>query len=97
MNDIQPIAFVTGYIRGYPTIKTLDPSLVLPPKMALYSYEDVLNAVQAERESCAKLVEDFIKTAELAEWEAKKRDWTFDETWQIKDLMAAIRAKGEVK
>ena len=55
--DIKPIAFITGYVRGYLTIKTLDPSLVLPPKMALYSYEDVLNAVKAEREACADIAD----------------------------------------
>lgn len=54
---MKPIAYITGYLRGHLTIKTLDPSLVLPPKMALYSYEDVLNAVKAEREACAKFVE----------------------------------------
>lgn len=81
-DDIKPIAFVTGYMRGYPTIKTLDKSLVLPVRMALYSYEDVLNAVQAEREACAKLAEDFVETRK---------------GWHTGDLMAAIRARGEVK
>ena len=48
MNDIQPIAFVTGYMRGYPTIKALDKALVFNVGMALYSYEEVLKFVQAE-------------------------------------------------
>jgi hypothetical protein len=53
-DDVQPVAYVTGYNNGYPVVRPLDSAAVLPTGLALYNCPAVSDT--QELVECLRLV-----------------------------------------
>ena len=43
---VQPVAYVTGYSKGYATVQPIDPCLLMPVGMALYRSPPTINEME---------------------------------------------------